>query len=201
MAVMVEHPVSIEHPQGTPEFRELLQTLLELDEHVPDGYRTEIIGGKIVMSPWSKGYYFPVMRSLRRQLEPHLPEGHVVDSAPYLFTFPAAERAYGPDVFAAAEGAFRTERRHIDGEALSLAAELTSTSTRNADVHDKVTAYGKGTVPVYLLLDMQKSAATLFWQPTDEGYAAQTTVPFGEKLRVPAPFDCDLDTSEFLPAE
>ncbi|WP_419995941.1 Uma2 family endonuclease [Streptomyces boninensis] len=198
---MVEHPMTIEAPEGTPRFRALLSALLELDEHVPDGYRTEIIGGNVVMSPWSKGYYGLAMHSLRNQLEPHLPEGQIVDSSPFLFTFPGVERAYGPDVWVADAAAFRTERRHLDGEALSLVAELTSSSTRDADWGDKVPAYGRAGVPVYLLLDMQESATTLFWQPTDEGYAARLTVPFGEKLRVPAPFDCDLDTAGFSPAE
>ncbi|MET8676182.1 Uma2 family endonuclease [Streptomyces sp. NPDC004647] len=194
MAVMLEHPMTIDVP-GSPRFQELCRTLMRMD--VPDGYRAEIIGGNIVMSPWSQGYYLPIMRSIRTQLEPYAPQGHTVDYAPYLFTFPTAERAYGPDVFAAEGSAFRTRKRHIDGEALSFVAELTSASTRDSDWDDKTPVYGKSGVPVYLLLDMQESAATLFWNPSAQGYGSRLTVPFGEKLHVPAPFDCELDTADF----
>lgn len=195
MTLMLEHPMHAETPSGSAPYQALCRTLLSMD--VPAGYRAEIIGGNIVMSPWSKGYYFPVMRALRSQLEAHLPADHVVDSSPFLFTFPAQERAYGPDVYAVDASAFETEQRHLDGEALSFVAELTSASTREADWTDKTPVYGKAGVPVYLLLDMQEETATVFWQPSPEGYVSRLTVPFGEPVRLPAPFDCDLDTSDW----
>ncbi|MGW8377006.1 Uma2 family endonuclease [Streptomyces sp. ODS28] len=182
-------------PAAPARFQALCRTLLAMD--VPDGYRAEIIGGNIVASPRSKGYHLPVMRSLRTQLEPHAPEGHIADSAPYLFTFPEAERGYGPDVYVAAESAFLTGKRYVDGEALSLVAELTSASTRDADWDDKTPVYGRSGVPVYLLLDMQEETTTLFWHPSPRGYLSRLSLPFGEKLHVPEPFDCPLVTSGF----
>lgn len=193
MTLMLEHPMHAEASSDSAPYQTLCRTLLSMD--VPAGYRAEIIGGNIVMSPWSKGCYFPVMRALRSQLEAHLPTDHVVDYAPFLFTFPAQERAYGPDVYAVDASAFETEQRHLDGEALSFVAELTSASTREADWTDKTPVYGKAGVPVYLLLDMQEETATVFWQPSPEGYVSRLTVPFGEPVRLPAPFDCDLDTA------
>jgi hypothetical protein len=195
MTVMLERPTPIETPDGPPDFEALCRTLLSMD--VPDGYRAEIIRGSIVVSPWSKGFYLPVMRSVRSQLEAHAPEGYFVDSAPFLFTFPGQERAYGPDIYVAAQDAFRTTRRYVDGDALVLVAELTSSSTRGADWEDKVPVYGKHGVPVYLLLDMQEESATVFWAPSEKGYTSHMTVPFGKTLRVPAPFDCELDTNGF----
>lgn len=200
MTLMLEHPMTVGVPSGSARYQALCRTLLTMD--VPVGYRAEIIGGNIVMSPWSKGYYLPVMRSIRTQLEPFLPEGQLIDSSPYLFTFPDAERAYGPDVFAADAAAFRTSERYVDGEALTFVAELTSTSTRDADWTDKAPVYGRAGVPVYLLLDMQEETATVFWQPSLHGYVSRLTVPFGEPLHLPEPFGCDLDTSSFgKPAE
>lgn len=196
MTVMLERPNAIDVPDGPARFQALCRTLLTMD--VPDGYRAEIIGGNIVMSPWSKGYYLPIMRSLRSQLEPFAPAGHIVDSSPYLFTFPGQERGYGPDVFAAEASAFATDQRYIDGEALSLVTELTSSATRDTDWHDKTTVYGKSGVPLYLLLDMQEGTFTVFWGPSATGYGARLTVPFGEKAHIPAPFDCELSTAEFV---
>lgn len=200
MTVMLERPTPIETPDGPARFQELCRTLLTME--VPDGYRAEIIRGSIVVSPWSQRFYLPIMRSVRAQLEPHAPAGHVVDVAPFLFSFPEQERGYGPDVYAADERAFHGRGRYVDGEALSLAAELTSDSRRDADWEEKAPVYGKQGVPVYLLLDMREESATVFWAPSEKGYTSRTTVPFGKTLHIPAPFDCELETVGFgAPAE
>ncbi|MEU2430357.1 Uma2 family endonuclease [Streptomyces sp. NPDC007861] len=182
---MLERPATIEASDGPPPFEAMCQTLLTME--VPDGYRAEIVGGNIVMSPWSRGFYLPVMRSIRTQLEPHARQGHIVDHAPFPFTFPSEERAYGPDIYAAEATAFQTNAQRIDGEALSFVCELTSPSTRLVDWQDKAPAYGRAGVPVYLLIDMENETATVFWGPSEKGYLSRTTVPFGGKLEDPRP--------------
>jgi hypothetical protein len=177
-----------------PSFEDLLDDLDRLD--VLDGYKAEIIRGTIVMSPWPQGYYTRVMNLVCRQLEPHLPDGHLISQAPLLFVFPGVERAYGPDVHAAHEQALETTSNRLDGEALSFVAEPTSSATRD-DLSDKVETYGKAGVPVYLILDMQEERATVLWAPSADGYTARLTKPFGEKLDIPAPFGCTLDTTGF----
>jgi Uma2 family endonuclease len=149
---MIERPMAIEPTPTAGAFEDLLRIVEQLD--TPDGYKAELIRGKIVVSPWSKLRYKRAMKSLRRQLEPHAPKGHDVDVAPFLFVFPGAERGFGPDLHVADEAAFDAEGRHADGEALSLVAELTSTSTKDVDWLDRLDTYGR-VVPVYLVLDMQ----------------------------------------------
>ncbi|MCT9112237.1 Uma2 family endonuclease [Streptomyces mirabilis] len=193
MTIMSERPASMDAPSAGV-FGDMLRTVEELD--TPEGYKAELIRGKIVVSPWSKLRYKKVMKSLRLQLEPHAPEGHDVDVAPFLFTFPGSERGLGPDLHVADETAFEAEGRHADGAALSLVAELTSASTKDADWLDKLDTYGR-VVPVYLVLDMQVGEITAFWDPSPKGYRSRTTVTFGTSLHVPPPFDFELDTSEF----
>ncbi|MCX4882418.1 hypothetical protein [Streptomyces sp. NBC_00847] len=41
----------------------------------------------------------------------------------------------------------------------------------------------------------------MFWTPSAKGYESHCTRPFGEKLPMPAPFDCTLDTSGFQAPE
>ncbi|KUL22069.1 Uma2 family endonuclease [Streptomyces regalis] len=197
MTLMTERPtMSGTEPRG---FEVLLDDLDELI--MPDGYKAEIIRGSIVLSPFSKGYYTDVMELVCDQLRPCLPEGHRVSYGPNLYVFPGDERAYGPDVHAAPRRAFRTTSNRLDGEALSFVAELTSPSTRDDDLTDKVRVYGRAGVPVYLLLDMQEDQATVFWTPSAKGYESHCTRPFGEKLPIPAPFDCTLDTTGFQAPE
>lgn len=190
---MIERPATID-ASGSGDFEDMLRTVEELD--TPDGYKAELIRGKIVVSPWSKLRYKRAVKSLRRQLEPHAPEGHDVDVAPFLFSIPGAHRAFGPDLHVADEATFDAEGRHVDGAALSLVAELTSVSNKDTDWLDKLDAYGR-VVPVYLVLDMQVQEVTAFWDPSPKGYRSRTTVPFGRALHVPAPFDFELDTSGF----
>jgi hypothetical protein len=97
-------------------FKDMLRTVEELD--TPDGFKAELIRGKIVVSPWSKRRYKRPMRLLRQRLEPYAPEGHDVDVAPFLFSFPSVERAFGPDLHVADEAAFDGPGRHVDGTAL-----------------------------------------------------------------------------------
>ncbi|MHC0430854.1 Uma2 family endonuclease [Streptomyces sp. O3] len=113
-----------------------------------------------------------------------------------MFTFPSTERAYGPDLYVVDERAFEAEGRHADGAALSLVAEFTSVSTRDADWMEKLEVYGR-VVPVYLVVDMQAEEITAFWDPSPKGYRSRTTVAFGQPVHVPAPFDFDLGTSGF----
>ncbi len=120
----------------------------------------------------------------------------VAEIAPFLFRFSAAERAYGPDLFVADESAFESEDRHADGAALSLVGEFTSVSTRDADWNEKLDVYGR-LVPIYLVVDMQDSEITCFWEPSPHGYRSRTTVSFGEALHVPAPFGFAIDTTGF----
>lgn len=132
------------------------------------------------------------------QLRPHLPEGHFVRDAPAMFTFPGQERGYGPDVYVAARRAFRARsEQYVDGEALSLVADLASPPTFTEDLQDKVQDFGAAGVPVYLLIDIPQESATVLSDPGPRGYRVHNRVPFGKKLRIPAPFDCDLDTSDF----
>ncbi|MGW3591891.1 Uma2 family endonuclease [Streptomyces fungicidicus] len=193
MTVMAERPTT----RGTEpdSFEGLLNTLDELD--VPDGYTAEIIRGSIVVSPWSKGYYLDVMELVCEQLRQHLPSEHRISYGPFLYTFPQVERAYGPDIHVAHRSISRSTSNHLDGEALSFVAELTSSSTRDDDLTDKVLTYGRSGVPVFLLLDMQEEQATVFSMPSAKGYESRDTKPFGEKLRIPQPFDCVLDTTDF----
>jgi len=196
MTLMAERPVmSGTEPSGG--FEELLDILDEL--HVPDGYKAEIIRGNIVVAPWSKAYYFDVLELVCEQLRAHLPEGHRISANPFLYVFPGSERAYGPDIHAAHRSVSRHTSNHLDGEALSFVAELTSPSTRAVDLTDKVETYGKAGVPVYLVLDMQEQQAIVFGSPSAKGYEARFTKPFGEKLYIPEPFDCPLDTTGFEP--
>lgn len=82
---------------------------------------------------------------------------------------------------------------------MSFVAELTSYSTRDTDLTDKAVMYGKAGVPLYLVLDMQEQLAMVHGSPSAVGYEVRYTKPFGEKLYIPDPFGCTVDTDGFEP--
>ncbi|MFD5320139.1 Uma2 family endonuclease [Streptomyces sp. NPDC127098] len=194
MTLMMERPKTI-RPTRRTQFEELCGVLEGLD--VPDGYRAEIVGEGIFVSPWSKGTYRPIMRSIVRQLTGHEPEGHVVDTAPFLFEFPGQSRAFGPDVHVSDEQATNIDSTRLPGDALSLVAELTSTATASVDRADKVERYGKAGVPVYVLVDMLEATVTVYSSPGEKGYERHTEIKFGDRVDIPAPFECELDTADW----
>ncbi|MFF3514944.1 hypothetical protein [Streptomyces sp. NPDC002573] len=79
MTSMTERPTT-NSTEPSSSFEDLLDLLEELN--VPDGYKAEIIRGNIGVSPWSKGYYTRVMKLVCAQLEPYLPEGHIIGRPP-----------------------------------------------------------------------------------------------------------------------
>jgi Uma2 family endonuclease len=78
-----------------------------------------------------------------------------------------------------------------------LVVEVVSASTIRIDREVKPSACALAGVPLYLLVDRftDPLSVTLQSEPGDEGYATITTVGFGEKLRLPAPFAITLDIS------
>ncbi|MHC6627658.1 Uma2 family endonuclease [Streptomyces globosus] len=183
-------------PEGLPRpvFESLLRTVEEMA--APDGFRAELIRGKIIVSTWPGPRSLRCLRVLRERIAAHAPQGHVVDAAPVLFRFPSPGRAYGPSLFSADEAAFEADGRSADGSALSLVAESTSVSTRDADWVEKLEVYGR-LVPVYLVVDMQESEITCFSDPSPHGYRSRQTVPFGKPLTVAEPFGFEFDTAGF----
>ncbi|GGX71145.1 Uma2 family endonuclease [Streptomyces hiroshimensis] len=198
MAVMVETPPpqTISPARDPYGFEGLCRVLEIVDQNLPDGFRSEIIRGRIVVSPWPKAKYRPILISLTRQLEPHVPEGHIADRSPLLFRFQGHSRSYGPDVHVSDEELSKVDSIHTPGETLSLVGELTSDSTADFDRRDKVEIYGKAGVPVYVLVDIINTTVTVYSDPSPEdGYRRHTQVKFGDKVDVPAPFSCELDTA------
>ncbi|MCC3774536.1 Uma2 family endonuclease [Streptomyces sp. UNOB3_S3] len=198
---MVETPLpqpqEISHPQEpVGGFEELCQVLEQVDAGLPDGYRTEIIGGNVVVSPWSQCTYDYILESVIEQLGPHVPDGHRVRGFPRLFKFPSHDQSYGPDFYAVEWAALKVKGIHAPGDALSLVGEVTSRSTADADREAKLEVYGKAGVPVYVLVDMLAESVTAYSDPSpDRGYRAHQQVKLGDVVQIPAPFDCKLDTS------
>ncbi|MHA6761785.1 hypothetical protein [Streptacidiphilus sp. PAMC 29251] len=54
-------------------------------------------------------------------------------------------------------------------------------------------------IPLYLVVDARLKTVTLFSNPDSKKYHRREDVDFGDTLRIPRPFDFDLNTVDLLP--
>jgi hypothetical protein len=194
MAVVAQQ---LQHPagDGLDSFEAMFAVWCELDP--PVGYRAEISEGAIRMNALpAKGHALTASLLVaaldRADLRP-------------LMVFQAVgiklvdqERLYIPDLVVALPDALFGLSLLAPGDA-SLVVEITSPRNARVDREEKRDVYAAGGVPLYLLVDPvgPRPAVTLYAEPVDGAYRRVVTVPFGEPIHLPTPFDVDLDTSQF----
>lgn len=193
MALARETNDATDYDEAEGEFRTQLELADELDA---PGHNVEVFGGKIVMSPFSRWSYAKPMKSVLQQLGANAPKGYDAMDAPFKFVFPTSHGALGPDIYVVDLDVAENDTPFAPSESLALVAELTSPATRNNDLTDKLSIYGRS-IPVYLLFDMKQGQVTVYTDPSERGYRTHTTVPFGKPVQIPEPFDFELDTSAF----
>lgn len=162
----------------------------------PGGWRVELVDGHVRVTPQEDAGHAEIVASLAAQLGAQRPDLTVrsgVGPVPVLEL--ADEEMPGrvlPDVVLLApdgEGGVR---------ALPLlVAEVTMKATGNVDRVEKVRSYARAGFPAYLLVDRHYRSTMLFTQPSGARYIQKNSVPFGERLTLPAPLNVSLDTAVF----
>lgn len=182
----------------------LLEGFLALD--TPEGFRAEFIEGEIVVTPPPDGdhedYIGVIVDQVARESATRMrfagnkglkvPRGglctknHVIPDGAWA---PIADRL------------FRGAAPWMPCEGVTMVAEVTS-SRPDRDREAKRRCYALGGIPLYLLVDREKSSVTLFSDPGGDepetvDYRELQTVPFGKEVPLPAPLSFELETSEF----
>ncbi|MEZ0092836.1 Uma2 family endonuclease [Streptacidiphilus sp. EB129] len=91
------------------------------------------------------------------------------------------------------------DSNQVPADAAAIAVELVSPSNSENDGVGKVRDYPLMGIPLYLVIDARLKTVTLFSNPDSKKYHRRENVDFGESLRIPPPFDFDLDTASLLP--
>jgi Uma2 family endonuclease len=157
------------------------------------GDRVEIIEGVIepVSPSWS---HEKAAHVIRRQLAAAVNRLGCIEGAGNL-DLPGSSNWYVPDLAVVPEGI-------ADGDALVpnqtlLIVEVTSDSNGDTDRITKRRRYAEYGAPLYLLVDRQERSCSLFSEPGELGYTRiDGPHPFGTPLRLPEPFDLELDTKD-----
>jgi Uma2 family endonuclease len=172
-----------------------------LDLGTPQGFRAELIEGKIVVTPPPGGDHedcigwivhqvarkaatemlFSGNKGLRLPSSDAYPKNHVIPDG-----------TWAPLDLQLFQGA----EPWMPCEGVAMVTEVTS-SEPEQDRHLKRHCYARGGIPLYLLVDRERGSVTLFSDPKGDDYRDAVTHPFGKEMPLPAPFSFDLDTSRF----
>ncbi|QNP72006.1 Uma2 family endonuclease [Streptomyces roseirectus] len=146
---------------------------------VPEGFRVEIVGGSVFMTP-QRDTHWAIIRRIVRAIEDRfgMDVGVLSDVR---IDFPGQGNGFCPDVVKLRDSAEKTDGRwsHKDVE---FVAEVISQGTAANDYGPKLTAYAVAGVPVYLVADPYQGRCNLYTDPTDGDYAKMLRVDFGKDV-------------------
>ncbi len=177
----------------------LWETWENLD--LPPGSRAEILRGAIYLSPTPMSRHNRLYAKLSRQLSEVTTElgWEMVNTETVLL--PATDEAAVPDMVVVPDQVLDDhDDWRLPPDDVQLVAEITSDSTRKRDLTFKLESYAKANIPIYLVIDRfdGEGTVTVHHRPDGTGrYLQRQTVPFGKPIRLPKPFDIELDTTEF----
>ncbi|WP_245226237.1 Uma2 family endonuclease [Streptomyces smyrnaeus] len=153
--------------------------LSRLEDRFP-GYRTEIVGGNIMMSPVRPFHgetIFQIQAALRQLGGEWRPVSDVTfvfgdddELCPDLALVPRVEAdrnlsAYSPDL-------------------IELAVEVVSPSSVRHDYVVKDRLYAQRGIAHYLIFDPYQAECTMLWHPGPDGYRGRDVVPYGKPVEV-----------------
>ncbi|MEU9911807.1 Uma2 family endonuclease [Streptomyces sp. NPDC051001] len=192
---------AVEQPHGD---RPLIAQANRLMERNP-GYRVEIIGGQILVSPPPDAPHAVVLTDL---MMPFLSAGlHGVESAVLQgvgLWLPTGSEDYAIPDLSLLDADFEdhyVENNCYDPVCFRLVLEVTSSNYRT-DLRTKVNAYGEAKIPVYVIVDRQHQRLHVLTDPTGDEYATHRLYSPGETVTLPTSLGAEvkLDVAEILKA-
>ncbi|MFD5710028.1 Uma2 family endonuclease [Streptomyces pharetrae] len=163
---------------------------------VPEGFRVEIVGGYVHMTP-QRDTHWAIIRRVVRALEDRFGMNVNVLSDVRI-DFPGHENGFCPDVAMLRDSAAKDEGGHWRYADVQFVTEVISAGTAANDYGPKKTAYATAEVPVYLVADPYQGRCHLYTDPKDGDYEVETIVPFGKDLDLTGTVvDLVLRTDEF----
>ncbi|MEV0182515.1 Uma2 family endonuclease [Streptomyces sp. NPDC050625] len=163
---------------------------------VPEGFRVEIVGGNVYMTPQRRTHW-ETIRRIVQALEDRFGRDVMVFSDVRI-DFPGRENGFCPDVAKLSDSAEEDEEGHWRYQDVEFVAEVISEGTAQNDYGPKKTAYALAEVPVYLVVDPYLGKCRLFTEPKDGDYVNDFSVAYGGVVDLTGTsVDLTLRTDEF----
>lgn len=163
---------------------------------VPEGYRVEVVGGTIHMTP-QRDTHWQIIRRIVRAVEDRFGMDVTVFSDVRI-DFPGHANGFCPDVAKLRESAEKDAEGRWRHEDVEFVAEVVSAGTAANDYGPKKTAYAVAEVPLYLIADPYQGRCHVFTHPKGGDYTTETRVVFGEDVDLTGTvLDLTLKTARF----
>ncbi|WP_431306384.1 Uma2 family endonuclease [Streptomyces exfoliatus] len=165
----------------------------------PKGWRVELIEGEIYVVPPANGEHEEIVTEVVEQVIARRVDRELRNFTGIGLSLPGTTDTVRviPDLVIAPKGSFDDQREwHAPGPVL-LVAEVTSSSTASRDRVQKIRAYARAGIPLYLLVDREAGEAVVCSEPAGDDYAHKSVHKLGTQVPLPAPLGFTLDTAEF----
>lgn len=163
---------------------------------VPEGYKVEIVGGAVCMSPQRNAHWQIIFLIIKVLMGRFGADVQLVSDV--RIDFPGHWNGLAPDVAKLRDGAKTDSKGRWQPADVEFIAEVISKDTGHKDYGPKKTAYALAEVPVYLIIDPYQGKCLLFTQPKEGDYLSETSVTFGGEVDMTTtPLGFTLKTDEF----
>ncbi|MDI1459335.1 Uma2 family endonuclease [Streptomyces sp. ATE26] len=143
---------------------------------VPEGFRVEIVGGNVFMTPQRGTHWQIIFRIADAVAGKHGMDRVFSDVR---IDFPGHENGFCPDVALLKDSAKPDDTGHWRYQDVQFVAEVVSRGTAVNDYGPKRIAYADAEVPVYLIADPYQGRCHVHTDPKEGDYARVTRVDFG----------------------
>ncbi|MFD4611159.1 Uma2 family endonuclease [Streptomyces sp. NPDC058451] len=163
---------------------------------VPEGFRVEIVGGNVHMTP-QRDTHWEIIRRIVRAIEDRFGMDVNVFSDVRI-DFPGRENGFCPDVAKLSDSAQKDSEGRWRHEDVEFVAEVISEGTAANDYGPKKAAYAIAEVPVYVIVDPYQGRCRVYTHPKGDDYAIDTKVEFGSDVDLTdTPLGLVLRTGDF----
>lgn len=147
---------------------------------VPEGFRVEIVGGNVYMTP-QRDTHWAIIRRIVRAVEDRFGMDVPVFSDVRI-DFPGHENGLCPDVAVLRASAEKDDGGHWRYEDVEFVFEVISEGTAANDYGPKKAAYATAEVPLYVIADPYQGRCYVYTDPKNGDYVTRTRVDFGDDI-------------------
>ncbi|MFJ9664355.1 Uma2 family endonuclease [Streptomyces sp. NPDC101219] len=147
---------------------------------VPEGFRVEIVGGNVYLTPQRDTHWAIIFR-MAMAVEARFGKDAKVFSDVRI-DFPGHENGFCPDVAVLGADAEKDDRgrwRHTD---VRFVFEVISEGTAANDYGPKKAAYATAGIPLYVIADPCLGRCFVYTDPKNGDYVTRTRVDFGDDI-------------------
>ncbi|MER5205044.1 Uma2 family endonuclease [Streptomyces sp. NPDC002825] len=165
----------------------------------PKGWRVELIEGEIYVVPPANGEHEEIVTEVVEQVIARRTDRELRNFTGVGLSLPGINETVRviPDLVIAPKGSFDDQQEWHAPDPVLLVADVTSSSTASRDRVQKIRAYARAGIPLYLLIDREAGEAVVCSEPAGDDYGHKSIHKLGTVVPLPAPLGLDLDTGAF----